>query len=198
MAPALAAIALLGACTPADTPPAATASPAGASTEAVDLIALREQYGLPDCPETDLDAHAVEGGLPQTELGCLGSSRSVNLAGLPRVPTVINVWAQWCGPCREESPFLREASGELTEVSFLGINYNDPLPDWAIEFAGLAGWYYPHVVDQDKTLQLPLRIPGIPATYFVDETGRVAGVHAGAFESTEQVRQLVAQYLGTS
>lgn len=163
----------------------------------VDLEQLRLDFGLPDCPDTAPDAAALDGGLPQTELACLGSDKVVNLAGLPREPMVINFWAQWCGPCREEAPFLREVSQD-SDVSFYGVNYNDPQADWAIEFAGLVEWRYPHIQDMDKVTQVPLRLPGLPTTVFVDADGQVAGVHAGAVDSSEQLRALMEQHLGVS
>ena len=190
---------LLVACTPsggipAPELPATSASP----TQAPDLPALRVQYELPACPTTDLDEPAVEGGLPQTELPCIGEGDPVNLAGLPREPMVVNIWAQWCGPCREESPFLREAFQEANDVRFVGINYQDPQEDWAIEFAGLVGWRYPHVVDVEKTLQGPLQVPGLPVTLFVDAEGVIAGRHVGPVTSTEQLQDLMVEHLGTS
>ncbi|MBB1508430.1 TlpA disulfide reductase family protein [Tessaracoccus sp. MC1756] len=190
---ALGAALLLAACTPGP-----STTPTAPATPPPDLAALRVEYGLPDCPDTDPAAEQVDGGLPHTQLTCLGSDKTVNLAGLERTPTIINVWAQWCGPCREEAPFLREGLAELDGVAFLGVDYNDPLPDWAIEFAGLVGWFYPHVTDQDKTLQVPLKIPGIPSTYFIDADGKIAGVHAGPIESTKQLQDLAARYLGVS
>lgn len=188
------AVVALAACSPASDPSAAPAETA--ATAPADLAALRERFGLPGCPATDAAAAPIPGGLPQTALPCLGGDTVVNLAGLPRTPTIVNLWAQWCGPCREEAPFLREGLAELDGVSFVGVNYNDPKPDWAVEFAGLVGWFYPHVMDQDKTLQVPLRVPGLPTTYFVDADGRIAGVHAGPLESTEQLRGLATTYLG--
>lgn len=167
-------------------------------TPTPDLAELRVQFDVPDCVATDLAVEAIADGLPQTNLQCLGSDRRVNLAGLPRVPTIINVWAQWCGPCREEASYLRDAAASLDDVSFLGINYNDPLPDWALEFAGLANWGYPHVMDQDKLLQTELGIPGIPTTFFVAADGRVVGVHPGVLDSEQQLLDLAAEYLGVS
>lgn len=190
---ALTAALVLAACSAGETP-----TPSQPSQPAPDLPALRVQYGLPDCPDTDPEAEQIDGGLPQTDLTCLGSDKSVNLAGLERTPTIVNVWAQWCGPCREEAPFLREGLAELDGVAFLGVDYNDPLPDWAIEFAGLVGWFYPHVMDQDKTLQVPMKIPGIPTTYFVAADGTIASVHAGPFESTQQLKDLASEHLGVS
>ncbi|MDO5678353.1 MAG: TlpA disulfide reductase family protein [Propionibacteriaceae bacterium] len=190
---ALTAAVLLAACTPSSQP-----TPAAPSTPPPDLAALRVEYGLPECPDTDPEAQQVDGGLPQTDLACLGTDQRVNLAGLERTPTIVNVWAQWCGPCREEAPFLREGFNELEGVNFLGIDYQDPLPDWAIEFAGLVGWLYPHVIDQDRDMQVPMKVPGIPSTYFVDAEGKIAFVHAGPFTSTQQLEDLAAEHLGVS
>lgn len=165
------------------------------SSDVPDLVALREHYGLPDCPATDADADPVDGGLPRTALPCLGSEAVVNLAGLPRTPMVVNLWAQWCAPCREESPFLREASEKHDDIAFLGINYNDPKPDWALEFASAVGWDYPHVQDADKELRSALNIPGIPMTLFVDERGKIVYKHPGVLDSAAQLEQLIKEHL---
>lgn len=194
----LALVAMLLTVTACSTPTALETEPVPEVTTTADLEELRVQYGLPECPETDPDAAAVPDGLPRTALPCLGTDQSVNLAGLPREPMVLNFWAQWCGPCREESLFLAEAWEESKDVSFVGINYQDPQPDWAIEFAGLVGWTYPHVMDMERTLQTDLKVPGLPITLFVSADGRVVGRHLGGIDSTEQLRGLINQYLGAS
>ncbi|HJE51068.1 MAG TPA: TlpA family protein disulfide reductase [Tessaracoccus flavescens] len=169
-----------------------------AATSTDEMVALRVQHGLPECPRTDPGATAIPDGLPATELPCLGADQLVNLAGLERKPTIINFWAQWCVPCREEAPFLREGLAEFKGVNFLGINYDDPKPTWAVEFAGVVGWTYPHAVDTQKTLRTSMSVPGLPATYFVAADGTIAGVHAGQLESTDQLRELAQRYLGVS
>lgn len=196
---AVAAVAVLAvsACSgPAPAGPAPEAPPSASAT--ADLNALREEYGLPECPDTDPAADQVADGLPKTALPCLGTDQLVNLAGLPREPMVVNFWAQWCGPCREESLFLTEAAEAEEGVSFVGINYQDPQPDWAIEFAGLVGWTYPHIQDMERTLQTSLQVPGLPITLFVDADGRVVGRHLGGIASTEELRELIDEHLGAA
>lgn len=171
--------------------------PAVSTQPEQDLPALRVAAGLPDCPATDLTAEPVAGGLPQTQLKCIGDGDVVNLADLPREPTVITIWAQWCGPCRAESGFIAEASAELDgAVSFFGIDYNDPNEALAIEFAQVVGWRFPHVVDPEKSLQTSLGLPGIPVTLFIAESGEIVHRKTGELESTAQLRELVAEHLG--
>lgn len=193
---ALAVVIALSSCTTPDISPTPSSDPMPEVSSTADLNVLREQYGLPECPDTDPATQAIPNGLPKTELGCLGTDQVVNLAGLPREPTVLNFWAQWCAPCREESPYLREAFQQMEDVSFIGINYQDPQPDWALEFAALAEWKYPHIQDMERTLQTSLKIPGLPVTLFVAADGTVTGRHVGGIESTEQLLGLIDEHLG--
>lgn len=192
---ALAVLALVAAGCSAPQGPGPTQPPATAQGE--DLEALRLEHGLPDCPPTDPDAEAADKGLPATALPCLGSDEVVNLAGLERRATVVNFWAQWCGPCREEAPFLRDAAGAHDDVAFLGINFDDPEPALAIEFAGLAEWPYPHVRDESQQLKR-IGVAGLPATFFIDADGRIIGRHLGVIESDEQLADLLREHLGVA
>lgn len=187
----LASVLLLAGCT--TTQPQDQTSPASAQ----ELHELRLSHDIPDCPATDPDAEPVSKGLPRTELQCLGSDVTVNLAGLPRGATVVNFWAQWCGPCREEAPFLREVSQSNPDVAFVGINFDDPEPAWALEFAGLAEWRYPHVADPEGTLRSQVGVPGLPMTLFVDETGEIVEHHFGVIKSREELEALVAEHFGS-
>lgn len=138
----------------------------------------------------------VSNGLPDISLPCLGSGPDVRLADL-RGPLVINVWAQWCGPCRDEAPYLA-ALAKSGKVSMLGIDYDDPRPELAVKFAGEEGLAYPHVKDQDKAIQRALKVGGPPLTAFVDDKGEVAYVHRGVLTSQQQLDQLLQEKLGVT
>lgn len=194
------ALGILTGCASTPTAPRTPARPtAVASASDPALVAARKAAGIADCPASDLTIPALTGGLPALVLDCLGSDARVNLAGLRGTPMVVNLWAQWCPPCRAEAPFLREASQRLGDrVLFLGVDYDDPKPDWALEFAGLVGWRYPHVVDPTRSLAGPLRVQGIPVTVFVDAGGTVVYRHTGPVSSTAELEGLIARYLGVS
>lgn len=170
--------------------PAASA-PTGRNDE---VIEARRAAGIEDCPDATAEA-PVEGGLPDATLECLGGDSTVRLSGL-RGPLIVNVWAQWCGPCRSEAPFLREFAEQHPGVSMLGIDYADPRPELAVAFADEAGWRWPQVVDPERSLASDLTIVGPPISVFVDRDGRIVHTHVGAFTSTEQVAELAAEHLG--
>ena len=188
---AVAALVLLAGCTPgAGQSPAPTADPQRQQAY--------QAAGLASCPEAPA-TEAVAGGLPNLTLQCLGTGSQSTLSGLPKGrPLVINLWAQWCVPCRAEAPILASVSSRTAStVDFLGIDTVDPQPDLAIEFAQLAGWSYPQLSDPDKaTFGPPLRVPGLPHTIFVDAEGRIVGQHSGQLISEAELDGYLRDLLG--
>lgn len=91
---------------------------------------------------------------------------------------VINGWATWCEPCREEMPALviTDESFDDTLVGFLGINISDNSQE-AADFAMEFGVSYPSIVDEDGAIwaNIPDVPPkALPSTVIVDKQGRVA------------------------
>lgn len=110
---------------------------------------------------------------------------------------LINVWAQWCGPCRQEAPFLSEIDTVTkSDLQIVGVDFNDPLPGRAIDFAQVASWRYPQLVDDTKEISGPLQVVSIPQTFLVDVDGTIVARHSGPFTSADQIRDLVEQKLG--
>jgi cytochrome c biogenesis protein CcmG, thiol:disulfide interchange protein DsbE len=164
-----------------------------------ELAAQKRAAGIEDCPRSDPDAPVVTPGLPDLVLGCLGGGRDVRLAGLRGQPMMINIWAQWCAPCQDEAPYISEvANANDSALMIIGIDYDDPRPDRAIEFARVLGWRFPQLVDQDKVLAGPFQLTGPPVTLFVRADGTVAYRHSGPFRSAEQIRTEVKQHLGVA
>ena len=164
-------------------------APAPAASRTPDLAAARKAAGIADCPPGS-DAAPVAGGLPDLTLDCLGGGESVRLAGL-RGPLVVNLWAQWCEPCRSESTYLAAFATAQTKVAVLGIDYSDPQTGLAIEFAKETGMTYAHLEDQENTLKGPLGVTGIPYTFLIDAQGKIVARHPGQFISEENVRAWV-------
>ena len=98
---------------------------------------------------------------------------------------VINVWADWCGPCRKEQPQLvRLADRYRDEVRFLGINYQDDRDAaraWVEEF----GVPYPSLYDPSGRTAVDLGYPFLPDTYVVDREGRIRWVVFGESHERE-------------
>ncbi len=159
------------------------------------LRAARRAAGIPACTSVDDKAGEAmaEPGLPAVTLPCLGGGAGIHLEDL-RGPLVVNVWASWCGPCRTELPhFARlHASG----VDVLGIDFQEPRPDQAIELAADSGVGYPAVADVDGRLRAPLRISALPTTLFVDDRGRVTVTLAQQFDSYAELTVAVESQLG--
>ncbi len=164
------------------------------------VLALRAAAGIADCPETQLDAQGSASGLPALTLACIGGDTTVNLAGLSiGTPVIINVWAQWCGPCRAEAPVLKHLSaGVAGKVRMIGIDVADPDAAAAIAFAKASGWTYPQLVDPDKTVGIPLKLVGLPETVLVDKNGVIVHRQVGAMTTDAEATGLVKTYFGIS
>lgn len=161
-----------------------------------ELRAAKKAAVIADCPAPEGPAPTAEEPLPEVTLPCLGGGPDVNLAEL-RGPMVVNLWAQWCGPCREELPYyqeLHERAGD--RVAVLGVDYQDTRPAWALDLLRETGVTYPSVADPAGELREPLAVRGLPAILLVDEDGEVVHQEFAVIESYDQLAGLVEEHLG--
>jgi cytochrome c biogenesis protein CcmG/thiol:disulfide interchange protein DsbE len=147
----------------------------------------------PACEHPSVDsATAGAEGLPPLTLPCLGPGPDVALDRLTGRATVVNLWATWCGPCREEMPLLQEAYARNgKEVRFLGVDTQDD-PEAARWFLDDLGVGYPHVVDADGELLRELGVRGLPVTLALDADGRVVDRVVGQLSESELQRLIDA------
>lgn len=194
-AAALGAVLLLSACTPdAGTSPDRPDPQLFESNVDVDtpeLRTLKRQIGLEQCP----DPAGSDGGLPDVTLPCLGGGPSTSLAALDG-PLVLNLWAQWCGPCREELPYyqrLHREAGDRLQV--LGLDFMDTQPAAALELLGQSGVTYPSFADPGGETEADLRVRGLPVVVLVDESGEVVFNRSMVVRSYDDLRDLVEEHL---
>ena len=182
----VAAAALLSGCT-SDT--SGTAAPTS------DPSVQDVHTALASCPEQTGDTIEAADALPPLTFDCIGGG-TLDLSRAPGVPTVINVWGSWCGPCRAELPLvqeLAEAAGEKVQV--LGVVTTDTITA-ADSFAADAGVTFPNAFDQQDDLLAEQGLRGAPFTFFVAADGTVTHTESGAVSSYDELRQLVADHLG--
>ena len=134
-------------------------------------------YGLVTSAPRDAGAGTR---LPEFELPRLDESGTLTNEDLEGTPVVVNFWASWCIPCREEAELLQETYEAYTEegVIFLGVNIKDSTVD-ARGFIDEYGMTYPVVSDQDEELARALGVQGIPETFFIDDEGVLIGSATG-------------------
>ncbi|MBN2113734.1 MAG: TlpA family protein disulfide reductase [Acidimicrobiia bacterium] len=108
-------------------------------------------------------------------------------------PVVLNLWASWCPPCREEMPHFDAAARRHPEVLFLGVAVQDD-PEDAAAAAGEMGITYPVGADVDGTVAGAFPYPGLPTTFLIGTDGLLIGAVYGGL-GPEDIEDLIARYL---
>lgn len=162
-----------------------------------ELRKLKADAGIAACePGT---AEPVEGGLPDVTLPCLGGGPDVNVASL-RGPLVVNLWAQYCGPCKRELPIYQSFAEKYAgRVGVLGIDFQDVQVERALLLAQQSGVTYPQLADPAAELlgKGPFRgMLALPVLVLVDADGQVAFRDAREIKSQQQLEELVEEHLG--
>jgi cytochrome c biogenesis protein CcmG/thiol:disulfide interchange protein DsbE len=96
--------------------------------------------------------------------------------------TVVNIWASWCVPCRDEHPFLVRLAADK-RAALVGINYKDAREN-ALSFLNRYGNPFAAVgVDTGGRAAIEWGVYGVPETFIVGRDGRIAYKHIGPIEA---------------
>lgn len=177
--------------------PAASDLPSDA---APDLAAARANAALPPCPVSSAPPPAGLRALSGVRAECLADGSVVDLAAaLADRPVLVNVWATWCAPCKEELPLLARYAAQPGAVPVVGLAVRSTEAG-ALELLGSLGVRLPTLADPDGAAGRALRLPaGLPASYVVGADGTVRLVaNPRLFSSLDQIHRAVATYGGAA
>ena len=112
---------------------------------------------------------------------------AIDLASYRGKPVVVNFWASWCTPCRDEFPLFKErlaALGPADGLVMLGVMYKDQA-DLALKFLTEFGATWPTVQDPDGRIAAAYRVVAPPQTYFIDAAGVIRGIQVGEVRAAD-------------
>ena len=152
-------------------------APAGAGM-VTDAAAPDTIFQVPDNGVTlqFVDSPAPVGELEMETL----DGQTITMADLRGKVTLVNFWATWCGPCREEIPFLVQLTERYPDhLTIIGVSEDEGSTDKVAAFAQQYGVNYPIVM---STADIKRQFPGVfalPTSFVVDPDGQIVQTHVG-------------------
>ncbi len=114
--------------------------------------------------------------------------QTISLGDLRGKPVLINFWASWCPPCREEMPYLQEIYEEWTDqgLVLLAINIGESSSK-AEEFMQNHNLSFTGLLDLKQEVARRYNITGIPTTFFIDKDGIIQDKVSSVFQNKTQI-----------
>lgn len=95
---------------------------------------------------------------------------------------VLNFWATWCPPCREEIPELIELANRYKDrLIIIGVSMDDSAPEEVKQFAKAMGMNYPIVMGSREIVSEYGGVPALPTSFVINKDGRIVQKHVGLF-----------------
>lgn len=123
--------------------------------------------------------------------------KKVSLKEYQGKKVILNFWATWCPPCREEMPemqkFYQDYRQEDVEILAVNLEYSETKPEKIRDFVKEYGIAFPIPLDEKNTTGKQFRAVSIPTSYFIDEKGIITKMHIGPMDygfMEEEVRNM--------
>ena len=159
------------------------------------LLALLLKLLLTPATNTTSSDPLIGHPAPNFSLALVQSSTSqspLSLSNFKGKAIVLNFWASWCDPCKEEAPLLenawKQAQAQGKNIVFIGIDFQDPNSN-AINFLHSYSITYPTVIDTNGSVATKYHIVSLPDTIFINQHGTVV---------SKVLQQITAQALSTN
>jgi cytochrome c biogenesis protein CcmG/thiol:disulfide interchange protein DsbE len=130
---------------------------------------------------------------PDFSLRRLNGEGQLRLRSLRGKAVVLNFWASWCVPCKQEAPLLETAAKRYRSAGLVvvGVDSQDFRSD-ARHFVRLYGLTYPIVHDDGTSTPTRYDVTGFPETWFIDRAGHVVGEHVRGPLTRERLLRNIA------
>jgi cytochrome c biogenesis protein CcmG/thiol:disulfide interchange protein DsbE len=148
-------------------------------------LALRPGYDPHALPSAMIDKPGPDFVLP-----ALDGKGDVTAESLRGQVVVINFFASWCVPCREENPILMRLA-QQDRVPLYGIAYKDSVEDSRRVLQQFGDPYRRIAVDRDGRTGLDYGVYGVPETYVIDKAGRIRKKFTGPLEPATVQNELL-------
>jgi peroxiredoxin len=136
----------------------------------------------------------VGGPAPEIVLNDL-QGREVKLSDLRGKVVLLNFWATWCKPCKEEMPAMQAGYDKLRDQGLVVLAINE-LEDTeqVIEHVRRHGHTFPVVMDHDNVVANSYGVVGLPASFLVDRQGIVREKISGSLLTEQRIAELFRRY----
>jgi thiol-disulfide isomerase/thioredoxin len=124
---------------------------------------------------------AIGRQLPDIRLSALKGSKGVRLGDFRGKVVLLDVWASWCAPCKQELPMLDDMAGRLRGrgIEIVAVSVDDSREDAEEFLRSRKNWSLRLAHDPDGKLPSKLNPPKMPSSYFIDRGGVIRQVNAG-------------------
>jgi thiol-disulfide isomerase/thioredoxin len=121
------------------------------------------------------------------------SGAAVSKANWSGKVVLVNFWATWCPPCREEIPEMIALQKQYKDrLQIIGISEDDDSPETVLKFAQQKGINYPIVMYTPELVAAYGGVPALPTTFVIDTQGRVVTKHAGLYSMDSYIQEIRA------